>query len=212
MSRTDFCIEDPSSRQMPNIVTNTPNKPPSLEPFTPQETHVLQEKQLGLYWEPGYFWQEEHEKREWCMMFDYDGLPGTGKCWYEQEARPCNPAEIYIAKCNADRRQKLDIVLLLPSDGKEDVFMIRVPGKEMCLELQDDRSMQLRECDTQSEFQLWKTINGRLDRKRFEIVPLSLPSHCVTQDHQPKAGEVVRIYRCELPRGSDSLTSFWQFY
>ena len=220
MSRTDFCIADPSSRQMPTILNTSPTGPPSLtwntaapatlDPIVAPK--VLQSKQIRLYWEPTYFWQEEEEERKWCMMYDYDGLPGTGKCWYEQETRPCNSEELYMAKCNNDRRQKLDLVMLSLPDENKEVFMIKAPGKAQCLELQDDRSILFRECDAQSEQQHWKTTNGSLDDIRFEIVPVGLPNHCVTQHHHPKAGEVIRIYRCELPRASESLTSFWEFY
>lgn len=220
MSRTDFCIADPSSRQMPSILDTSPTGPPSLArntvaPTTPAHvapSKVLQNKQIRLYWEKGYFWQEEKKERKWCMMHDYDGLPGTGKCWYEQETRPCNPEELYMAKCNRDSRQKLDLVMISPPDDNNEIFMIKAPGRAQCLELQDDRSILLRECDAQSHLQHWKTTNGSLGSIRFEIVPFSLPNHCVTQNHQPKAGEVVRVYRCELPRASDSLTSFWEFY
>jgi len=194
-SRTDFCIVDPSTTRQ-------------ASPAAPRVVWG-KNKQLKVYWESGYFWQNEDFEREWCIMRNYDGNPGTGVCYDEQEIVPCDPKQTYIAKCGkAEAKQQFDIGLV---NGDVDTFMIRVSNSDNCLQL-DNRNIVLHECDASSNLQHWNTINGGFDGNRFEIVPSTLPTHCVTQDHQPKAGELVRIYRCELPRRPDTLSSFWEFF
>ena len=187
-----------------------------MTPFTTTSAPVARpsvifQRQLKLYWEQGYDWQEEYIERKWCMMWDYDGFPGTGKCWYGLETLPCNPEEVYIAKCNTDPRQRFNLLVLPPGASNEETFLIQVPNRGSCLEMKGN-SIFLRPCDLQSPLQQWKAINGSLTGRRFEVVPSTRPTHCVTQAHHPKPGEVVELYRCGVARSPDHLTSFWNLY
>lgn len=203
MSRTDYCI--------PSSVAKTWAPSPSPRQMTPSPgTIIRQRRQLKLFWEEGYDWQEEDFERKWCMHFDYQGLPGTGMCWYGLERRPCNPDQIYVAKCNSDPQQRFDLILL-SNNNSEDIFLIQVPNKNACLEMQGN-SIFLRPCNLQNSLQQWKTLNGSLAGRRFEIVPSSRPTHCVTQAHHPKAGEVVELYKCSVARSPEHITSFWHLY
>ena len=197
-----------SPRQLTPLPTTA--KPTSQQLTTPP-IQTFPHRQLKLYWEEGYNWQEEYFERKWCMMFDYDGYPGTGRCWYGTEIRPCNPDQVYVAKCGTDPRQRFDLELLPPNDENEELFMIRIPSKGSCLEL-DDRAVFIRPCNPLNYLQHWKTINGNLSGRRFEMVPVSRTSHCITQAHHPKPGEVVETYRCTIARSPTHLTSFWNLY
>lgn len=206
----------PTTLPSPKATSPEPtNSPRQMTPYpattVPNSSSAIQAR-LKLYWEEGYNWQDEDFERKWCLTYDYNGFPGTGRCWYEQKVLPCNPEEVYMSKCSSDPRQRLELVIL-PGNNEAEVFMIKLLGRNSCLQLDDgSKSIFLRTCDSQSTLQHWKATNGSLTGRRFEIVPFTLPSHCVTQDHHPKPGEVLRVYRCSLARSPDHLTSFWSLY
>jgi hypothetical protein len=188
-------------------VTRPPGNASTLAPAS--FSSIIRDKQLKLHWENGYRWQGETVERKWCMMYHYNGWPGSGHCWYDQTVKPCNPEEIYIATCNNDPRQRFNIIVLPNSneDGNE-IFLVQVPSTNLCFE-RNNKSIFLRECDSASDLQQWIAINGRLTGEKFEITSVSKDTHCVTQAHHPKAGEVVELFRCEVPRRPDHQTSFW---
>lgn len=117
-----------------------------------------------------------------------------------------------MAKCGTDPRQRFNLVLL-PRDAwdNEEIFMVHIPSKGSCLEL-NDRSIFQRPCNPRNPLQQWKAINGNLTGRRFEMVPLTQTTHCVTQDHHPKPGEVVETFRCDVARRPTHLTSFRNLY
>lgn len=118
-------------------------------------------------------------------MYDYDGLPGSGKCWYGKERRNCRSDQMYMAKCNSDVRQKFSFLKV--SNGEA---LIRVGnGKNLCFE-RDDREIFLRTCDSGNERQRWFSPVGSFDGPRFELSQRRLSSYCMTQDHHPKPGEI----------------------
>lgn len=210
-SKTDYCVAL-TPRSPADTARPSPSPPsPMTAPPTVTQSQAIQQQQLRLYWELGYNWQDEYFERKWCMMWEYDGHPRTGMCWYGLEERPCNPDEVYVSKCSADPRQRFDLILLPSHEGIEETFMIKVPSKDSCLQL-NTKAIHLRPCDEQSPLQHWTTINGSVSGKRFEIVPVARPTHCVTQDHHPKAAEVITLQRCSIARSPLHLTSFWTLY
>ena len=111
-------------------------------------------------------------------MYNYDGLPGDGKCWYGLDRRSCQSDQLYIAKCSSSRRQRFDIIKL--SSGEVQIRLGH--GENKCFE-RDGRKIKLRGCSSSNSKQRWSIPNGSIDGKRFELSQQSVSSQCVTQDH-----------------------------
>jgi hypothetical protein len=56
----------------------TSNGPTATIVSTNDFPSIKRDKRLKLHWEPGYLWQDEKFERKWCMMYNYEGWPGTG--------------------------------------------------------------------------------------------------------------------------------------
>lgn len=111
-------------------------------------------------------------------MYDYDGLPGDGKCWYGLDRRSCKSDQLYMAKCSGSSRQKFDIIE--QSNGEVQIRLGN--GKNKCLE-RDGRKIELHGCSSSNSKQLFYIPNGSLGGRRFELSQRSYSSQCVTQDH-----------------------------
>ena len=149
----------------------------------------------------GYFWQEERKERKCkchvlqtnmrlflirlaytslrqigCMMWNYDGLPGSGKCWYGKERRSCRNDQLYIARCSNEKKQKFRF---LEVSGKEVLIQIG-NDKNLCLQ-RYNREIFLKTCDSGNEHQRWFAPAGSFDGPRFELSQRRASSLCVTQ-------------------------------
>ena len=168
ISKADYCIEPTSSNN---------NLPASQSNF-----------RLKLYWEPGYFWQEETIERKWCME-----CPGAS----------CSIGDMqFIHKCG-DSSEHFDFV---PVSGGH---LIRIHGKDYCLE-KSDRSIYVRSCDANKPDQHWVANNGSFDGSRFEITPANRRDLCAHNTHHPKDGEEIRLDACSTARVDT--TSYWNRY
>jgi len=141
------------------------------------------------------------------MISNYRGFPGTGKCWHELKTEPCHQDMLYIARCDTDKRQMLTII---PMPGGSQ-FQISLYGENTCLE-RLEYSLVLRECNYMNPLQRFWIPRGAVYQKRFELSPITLANHCVTQAHHPKSGEVVQLSKCSVARSPDNLSSFWNVY
>ena len=148
-----------------------PTPAPSPEPL-PEPYHNTR---LRLYWEEGYTWQESTRESFWCMMYDYRGQPGTGRCWYGDKSGPCTRDELFIARCNDDKRQRFSIIFI---DDNE--VMFKVSRDNRCFQ-RNGQKIQLRECDPSNDLQRWYAQRGRFFQRRFEISNVALPDYCATQ-------------------------------
>ena len=156
---------------------------------------------LKLYWELGYFWQEETIEREWCIACD-------GGCSEGNKLRttPCTstslpPIQIII---NQDT--------IIPTTVPVDLVQIEVAGAGLCMEaVPEDDVIFLRNCQNfvLSQNQ-WFYGYNETHVDRFEIRPFVEPDQCVTQLHHPKDGEEIIIQFCDAARTDN--TSYWEKY
>lgn len=142
---------------------------------------------LKLYWQRNYRWQEEDFDRMWCMRC------GNGNCQYGDKT--------YIDTCRRGTSESYDFVFV-----NNDDVLIRVHGTNLCFE-RISYDIFLYECDASNRRQFWFAQRGDFRGTRFEISPRGLGSHCITQNHHPKAYEEVELEPCSRARGAD--TSYW---
>jgi hypothetical protein len=201
----DFCYDpNPQSGSVPTAPTPTgpsptppaptaPTGPSPTAPTTPgaitTETFVLK-----LYWEEGYFWQEESFERRWCV-----------RC----RNRCSRGGLLKIVNCDNDG-----------GDGEPDRFRFLTPANnnqvqlqevssELCLERTGNRKLTMERCRSNRTNQRFQASNGNLVfGDKFELTPVTRLDFCVTQRHHPKADEVLELEPCDLT-ATFSDTSFW---
>ena len=125
---------------------------------------------------------EPTNQRIGCMISDYRGFPGTGKCWHGLRTEDCHQDMVYVARCDSDKRQEFSI---LPMKGGTQ-YLISLHAENKCLE-RYEYSLILRECDEMNPLQRFWLPRGSTYSKRFELSPITLANHCVTQSHHPKS-------------------------
>jgi hypothetical protein len=169
---------------------------------------------LKLYWEEGYTWQNETFEREWCMMYDYDGYPGTGLCWYggkgilsriiaasleldsattflPDKSKHCDTTKrVYVAKCIEHPRMWFTFVNVTNpySVGAVEEFLIMTGDGTRCFE-RKDREISLQQCEPDNSYQRFFALNGDFFGEKFEISQIGYTHQCVTNDHHPKSGK-----------------------
>lgn len=199
-SLADYCVKDNlvNSKGKPQPAKAPPPPPPPPKPTRSFESttitsppkhqfEVIENFGLKMYWEPHYMWQEENFDRRWCMECY------NGECDYGDKT--------YIHTCERAISQRYDFIRV-----NDSFTMIRLHKTNLCFE-RISMDIFLYDCDLKNRRQFW-VGDFRLDR--FEIKPLGLDSHCVTQRHHPKFYEEVEIEPCEMARSSH--TSFWTLY
>jgi hypothetical protein len=139
------------------------------------------------------------------MISNYRGFPGTGKCWHGLETKECREDMVYIARCDSDSRQIFSIYPL--AGGTQ--YLVGVYKENKCLE-RLEYSVILQDCDELNPLQRFWLPRGTIGSKRFELSPITMNSHCLSQAHHPKSGEVVELFKCSQSRAV--LTSFWEVY
>ncbi|CAB9509454.1 expressed unknown protein [Seminavis robusta] len=211
-SKTDYCVLPrggimPTTPTNPGTPTKSPTSRPTDRPTTDSPTSQSPKFRLKLYWEDGYYWQEETRERKWCAVFDYKGLPGDGRCWYGRQRRACRPDQVYVTKCKDEYRQYFRFVKL----GSNLVQIKLGDGRNLCFQ-RVSTQIFLRTCDEKNKYQQWYAPNGSFDGSKFELSQHSNPRQCMTQAHHPKAGEVVETHSCKAARSDEHETSFWNKY
>jgi hypothetical protein len=141
---------------------------------------------LKLYWENGYRWQGETQERKWCMECD------GGSC--------TNGDLVRIEKCDNFNTQFEFYRRNGDEAGFQDV------KSNFCMRL-EDKLIKMRRCDSNDELQRFV---GSFSSSKFEIKPKTSTRNCLTQQHHPKWGEIIRIYTCDSAR--DDTTSLWNKY
>lgn len=153
--------------------------------------------ELKMYWEEGYFWQEETFERKWCMRCD--------------SSRPeCAAGRgIYITDC-ARTTSKFE----LKSTGGG-VYSIKLADSNLCLQGSrsggSSRFITAENCDSGDRRQQWNLTKGS-ENSRFQIRPVTSPGDCVTQSHHPREGEVLSLADCRIPEAPGDDTSYWVKY
>lgn len=173
-STADFCAWD-GTGDGPNIVG-----PPPEGLF-----------RLKLYWEEGYRWQNETFEREWCMMYDYDGYPGTGLCWYGTKDGKCDRKQVYVALCVDEPRMWFTFVNVTNPYRSQPLeeFLIMTGDGTRCFQ-RHDREIFLRDCQPNNPLQRFFALNGDFYGEKFEISQVGYTHQCVTNDHHPKSGKI----------------------
>lgn len=177
---TDYCIP---SEAFPSV---SPENNPG----------AILNVRLKLYWQFGYYWQEEVFERKWCMFCGRN----NATC---QEGR-----KLYIHKCQASS-QYFDLV---PIWGDK-YYVIKLHNHDLCMErsnTNNDNTIKTMKCDASNEGQLWMARSGSFASSSFEVSPFSDRNLCVTQHHHPKFGEDVRLEPCTIARQDE--TSRWNRY
>lgn len=177
-SRTDYCIS-----------TNGPApSPPMPSPTATSSSNDLENFKLKLYWQQGYFWQEETFERKWCMRCR------GGSCSLGEK--------LYIEECDDNGVERFDFVYI-----DSDEILIRLHRTNTCLE-RNGRDIFIRNCDSGKSLQRWWAKRGDFDQGRFEISQLSATNLCITQRHHPKSDEEVELEPCTQARVGE--TSYWE--
>jgi hypothetical protein len=144
---------------------------------------------LRMYWEEGYFWQENYNERLYCMECSSSRCnEGDGI-----EVWPCD--ESYLSQ----RWQYIP--------GKNGAGQIKTTGRNMCIST-PGRYLSLAKCDAADEDQLFVGIDSHGDR--FEIESYGVSRLCLTPHHHPSSGEEVYNQNCFKARRAK--TSFWMMY
>jgi hypothetical protein len=142
---------------------------------------------IKMWWQPGYDWQEESFERKWCL----------------QCRNSCNVGvEIAIRECSSGNT-KFEFV------GSSSV-QVKVSGKDLCMELMssDNRKITLQKCSSSSR-QKFTAGLGSFSGEKFELQTVAV-SGCVTQEHHPRDGELIRRQGCDGARFDT--TSFYNKY
>jgi hypothetical protein len=200
---------------------------------------------LKIYWEEGYLWQNETFERkcrdvtalvietmliqltglnmiavfsagEWCMIYDYQGYPGTGLCWLADKDIDCDQDRAFVGKC-LDNEPRMWFTFVnvstsvLVEKSLVDERLIMTGDDQRCL-TRYDREIYLEACDASNYRQRWIAMNGDFDGPKFEMSQLGYTHQCITSDHHPKSGEIVETHDCEAARSLESQTSYWERY
>ncbi|CAB9518566.1 expressed unknown protein [Seminavis robusta] len=188
-SGSDYCIQP---QPTPN-----PTPQPTPQPFDLGGGNVFK---IKLYWEEGYYWQEERFERKWCAAYNYD----RSYCWYGDDWDDCEDDELYIDDCD----DHYDFDHRFVEVGNDEV-LIRLAYEDRCWQRSGSR-IYLRPCDSGNSNQRWITLGGCFGCDRFELSQRGLDNRCVSNDHHPKSREVVEMHTCDGSRDSD--TSYWNRY
>lgn len=177
---------------------------------------------LKLYWQPGYYWQEETFERKWCMRCENNldcqvgEKPFLGDCaedWYKTAYFNLisygDHEFVQIQVISADEKKRTD-----RQRRKRNGFS----SSDLCLERSRGRHVTLEQCHTDGkEEQLWRAPQGSFrniqrSNNRFELSQSLFGGmdYCLTNHHHPKYGETLEMYTCDEARRDQ--TSFWNTY
>lgn len=179
-------------------------------PYRPNPYAAAASFRLKLYWQEGYYWQEETFERNWCM-----------RCLDNQHCQVGEP--LFLGDCgNWHRSAYFDFVyfgnnvvqieLILAEEEEEvngNTHDDDDNNNKLCLERTGSRQVTLQECDVENSKQHWKASLGSFTGNRFEISQTLFGGveYCLTNHHHPKYGERLELYTCEETRRDT--TNFW---
>jgi hypothetical protein len=133
------------------------------------------------------------------MSYNYDGYPGTGRCWYGLEKANCTLDKVYTALCiDGDPRQWFTFVRLGTTYNDVDEVMIKTVGESppRCFTRQLSAIYLDADCDPDNMNQRFFAVTGGFREYRFEIGQYQgyTRENCLTNAHHPKSGEVIEVY------------------
>lgn len=166
-----------------NGISNDSDAKVCIERTSLLETNL----RLRMYWEEGYYWQEDVGETWWCMRHD------SGK------------AE--ISRCDSRKSEQVMRLIMLP-DGQAMIKSVEL-GK--CI--RNSRSggqARFTTCNQEDPQQLFIAQNGGWNSRHFEITKIGEEDDCLTQLHHPRNGEEIEMYDCLDERRHT--TSAWELY
>jgi hypothetical protein len=184
-----------------------PTQSPSNTPTTLSSNFAFR---LKLYWEQGYFWQEETIEREWCLeCTTCDVLTasdtGAGCRDSAKDDTTCKAGDqLWIQTCSPNEGGNAIFSVVSGPHGEQ----IKIHGTNLCMERVDIRLIQLNECDDQNivrDVQLW---DGFKQSGPFQLAPRNHDGVCMSQHHHPKPNELVYTEVCRIAHFWD--TGYWQ--
>ena len=142
--------------------------------------------QLKLFWQEGYFWQEETRERRWCA--ECEGLCEAGR-------------RVLIQVCDNENEKQRWIF----TNNKMSPHI----AKNLCMTFSNRRDIILSSCNSRRNarqaFDVIRQYHGKV-RDAYEFI---VKGRCLTQHHHPKSNEVVFLQNCVKARRSN--TSIWHF-
>jgi hypothetical protein len=172
-----------------DIPTPAPTENPTLNPSTDNPTpspSVFRSFRLRLYWEEGYYWQEDRGETFWCME--------CGEC-RENDS-------VYIKWCGDSTRQQFVKVgdTIRPLSDRALCFTMTGTHSE-------NRPIRLVPCMDERSGSDEQRFEGFHPSERFELHPLGDAGLCLSQTHHPKDDERVWPDSCTTTR--DDTTNYW---
>jgi hypothetical protein len=165
-----------------------------------------------MYWQEGYFWQEEKRERFWCvectkcdtLNFNDDG-EGCDYVW------DCAAGhQLWLHGCHSGYGHVFQAVRV--TMGNNEYHQIKVHDTNLCLARTEKRYLTVQKCNADDVFQLWHKI--RADGGPFALRPASdtddVAPYCVTQQHHPKPTEILGLKECMDAHRWD--TGYWSTY
>eukprot|EP00980_Cylindrotheca_fusiformis_P021849 scaffold8682_cov122-Cylindrotheca_fusiformis.AAC.6 len=195
--------------------TNVPSVQPtvSMEPtFQPISSNWR--FKLKLYWEEGYFWQEETRERYWCMECTRCNSYGRGDGWeygcesYDNGSEDsCREGDaLWVRDCR-DRGARFNVLQKHKSG-----YLLRLDDSNLCIE-RSNVHLMIKRCDMDEKDQLWMPWH---DFSKFELRPYeqrdrdAKDAYCVSQTHHPKSREMLGLHNCATTEGHQ--TRYWEEY
>jgi hypothetical protein len=203
MNPYDYCIDTPSTTGTANATSSSntasvaaSNATSSNSKASLNATGTSKGVGLKIYWQKGYYWQEETFERKWCMRCDSSN-------------QSCAPGrKVFLTNCDTDMITKWELKYVTSK-----AFQIKIAAADLCLTVPIDTQNKLtvETCDATNNHQLYFAQNGQAKwGNRFEINPVWAPNGCVGNTHHPKYGEALYLWDCQISRWST--TSLWNFY
>ena len=149
---------------------------------------------LKLYWQTGYYWQENTEETWWCMSCP----DGVCKLNDKLELRNCK------------RKSSDDAMFVVQSHGKGHQY--RVTGTDLCMmKMFSRRAIKLKTCTTKGKrFPLQLFDDFKANGEKFDLRPVKYTSRCLSNHHHPKAGEQIYAETCQ--KAHKTKTGYWVAY
>eukprot|EP00980_Cylindrotheca_fusiformis_P001106 scaffold305_cov110-Cylindrotheca_fusiformis.AAC.24 len=164
---------------------------------------------LKLYWQEGYYWQEETFERKWCMRCSNNFECSVGEPLFLGDCGRWSKSAYFEFVYLDDNKVVQIQVVSLSSDLTENDDD---NSTKLCLGRGGNREVTLQECrnDSNNEGQRWTASRGSFTTTgdRFEISDGN--GYCLTNHHHPKYGEQLDLYPCKVPR--HDTTNYWNVY
>jgi hypothetical protein len=193
---SDFPSLSPSIGPSPS-----PSSTPTFPPVDPDFAFNLM-----MHWEREYFWQEEYTERAWCMECvkceELSGAEGNSGCRdSNSNSFDCaSEDQLWLQDCGGPAKGTA-VFTIVRYDSSD---QIRVQGSDLCLTLVHPRFINLQPCDEADMLQRWRGFDRN---QSFDLRPAQDNNGCLSQSHQPRAGEIIFNGGCVLAYKWN--TAFW---